>query len=119
VCNIGPAEIRRRRISGWIGVGIAVVFLVAAFALALPAPIRLLVVVPVGLAAGGFLQGAFRFCANFGMRGLFNFGAVGVEEEVHQAEYRRKDQRKAILIVVLSLLIAITVAVGVFLIPFP
>lgn len=119
VCNIGPAEIRRRRMSGWIGLALAVVFLVIAFALALPAPWRLLVALPVGLAAGGFLQAAFRFCARFGMSGLFNFGDVGVEEAVHEAEYRRKDQRKAVSIVALSLLIAVVVAVAAFLVPLP
>lgn len=119
VCNIGPAEIRRRRASGWIGVAIAVVFLVVAFAVGLPAPWRAFVALPVGIAAGGFLQAAFRFCANFGMRGLFNFGDVGVEEEVYQAEYRRKDQRKAVLIVGLSLLIAAVTAVVAVVIPFP
>lgn len=120
VCNIGPAEIRRRRASGWIGVAIAVVFLVAAFALQLPAPWRLLVAAPVGLAAGGFLQAAFHFCANFAMRGLFNFdGVEAAKEEVSQREYRRKDQRKALLIVGLALLIAVVVAVAAFLIPLP
>lgn len=119
VCNIGPAEIRRRRASGWIGVALAVAFLVVAFALALPAPWRLLVALPVGLAAGGFLQAAFRFCARFGMKGLFNFGDVGVEEAVHETEWRRKDQRKAVSIVGLSLLIAVVVAVAAFLVPFP
>lgn len=117
VCNIGPAEIRARRRTGWIGLAVAVVFLVLAFALQIPAPFRLLVALPVGMAATGFLQGAFHFCVRFGTQGLFNFGEMGAEEQVHEAEYRRKDQRKAILIVVLSLLITVVVAVGAFLTP--
>jgi len=119
VCNIGPAEIRRRRLSGWIGAAIAVVFLALGFGLGWPAPWRLLVAVPVGLAASGFLQAAFRFCAGFGVRGLFNFGDLGAEEQVHEGEYRRKDQRKALQIMGLSLLIAIVVAAGALLIPLP
>ena len=117
VCNIGPAEIRSRRRTGWIGLAVAVVFLIIAFALQFPAPYRLLVALPVGLAATGFLQGAFHFCVRFGTQGLFNFGELGTEEQVHEAEYRRKDQRKAILIIVLSLLITVVVAVGAFLTP--
>ncbi|MEP6843473.1 MAG: hypothetical protein ABJA11_08125 [Pseudolysinimonas sp.] len=117
VCNIGPAEIRQRRRVGWIGLAAAVVFLALAFALHLPAPFRLLVALPVGMGATGFLQGAFHFCVRFGTQGLFNFGEMGAEEQVYEAEYRRKDQRKAILIAGLSLLITVVVAGGAFLIP--
>ena len=119
VCNIGPAEIRSRRRTGWIGLAVAVVFLVLAFALQIPAPFRLLVALPVAMAATGFLQGAFHFCVRFGTQGLFNFGDIGTEEAVHETEYRRKDQRKAVLIIVLSLLITVVVAVGAFLTPLP
>jgi hypothetical protein len=119
VCNIGPAEIRQRRLTGWVGAAIAVVFLVLAFALGWPAPVRLLVFLPVVLAANGFLQAAFHFCVRFGTQGLFNFGDVGTQEAVHEAEYRRKDQRKAILIIVLSVAIAAAVALAAFLIPLP
>jgi hypothetical protein len=119
VCNIGPAEIRQRRLTGWVGAAVAVVFLVVAFALAWPAPVRLLVFLPVVLAANGFLQAAFHFCVRFAAQGLFNFGSLGTQEAVHEKEYRRKDQRKAILIVVLSIAIAAAVALAAFLIPLP
>ena len=119
VCNIGPAEIRRRRTSGYLGLVVAVIFLVAAFALSWAAPWRLLVFIPAVVSASGFLQGAFHFCVRFGTQGLFNFGELGTEESVHEAEYRRKDQRKAMQIVVLSLLIAVVVALGAFLVPVP
>lgn len=65
VCNIGPAEIRRRRASGWLGLGIAVLYLAAAFLLGWPAPWRLLVALPMFLSAQGFLQAAFHFCVGF------------------------------------------------------
>ncbi|HEY4224816.1 MAG TPA: hypothetical protein VGM70_03295 [Pseudolysinimonas sp.] len=119
VCNIGPAEIRQRRRLGWIGLAVTVVFLVLAFALQFPAPFRLLAALPAGMAATGFLQGAFHFCVRFGTQGLFNFGELGTEEAVHETEYRKKDQRKAIQIAVLSLLIAVVVAVVAWLIPLP
>ena len=119
VCNIGPAEIRQRRMSGYLGLGIAVVFLALAFALGWPAWVRLFVALPVALAATGFLQAAFHFCVKFGTQGLFNFGELGTQEAVHEAEYRRKDQRKALLIVGLTALIAAVVAVAALLIPLP
>jgi len=117
VCNIGPAEIRKRRISGYWGLGVAVVFLVAAFALGWAAPWRLLVALPVFLAAQGFLQAAFHFCVGFATRGLYNFGDLGREESVQDAEFRRKDQRKALLISLLAFAIAAVVAVVAWLIP--
>ncbi|WP_137842980.1 hypothetical protein [Microbacterium sp. 2FI] len=117
VCNIGPAEIRRRRMSGWVGLAIAAVFLVVAFALGWAAPWRLLVAAPVFLAAQGFLQAAFRFCVGFASRGLYNFGQLGTEETVYEAEFRKKDQRKALLITVLAFAIAAVVALVAFFIP--
>ena len=117
VCNIGPAEIRRRRMSGYAGLAVAVVFLVVAFALGWAAPWRLLVALPVFLSAQGFLQAAFHFCVGFASRGLYNFGDLGSEETVQDAEFRRKDQRKALLISLLAFAIAAVVAVVAYLIP--
>ena len=117
VCNIGPAEIRKRRMSGWVGLAIAVVFLVVAFAFGWAAPWRLLVAVPVFLAAEGFLQAAFHFCVGFATRGLYNFGELGSEETVQDAEFRRKDQRKGLLISALALAIAVVVALVALVIP--
>jgi chromate transport protein ChrA len=116
VCNIGPAEIRQRRRLGWIGLAVTVVFLVLAFAFNFPPPLRLLVALPAGMAATGFLQGAFHFCVRFGTQGLFNFGEIGAEEAVHETEYRTADQRKAVLIIVLSLAIAVVVALAALLV---
>jgi uncharacterized membrane protein len=117
VCNIGPDEIRQRRMSGYVGLAVAVVFLVLAFALGWPAWVRLFVALPVALAATGFLQAAFHFCVRFGTQGLFNFGELGTQEAVHETEYRRKDQRKALLIVGLTAIIAALIAVAAFLVP--
>lgn len=117
VCNIGPAEIRKRRLSGWVGLWTAVVFLVFAFAFGWAAPWRLLVALPVFLSAQGFLQAAFHFCVGFASRGLYNFGALGSEEDVVEAEFHRKDLRKALLITVLAFAIAAVVAVAAWLVP--
>ena len=116
VCNIGPAEIRRRRTSGYVGLAVAAVYLILAFAFGWAAPWRLLVALPVFLSAQGFLQAAFRFCVGFATRGLYNFGELGSEETVREAEFRRDDLRKAALISLLAFAIAAAVAVVAFLI---
>ncbi len=116
VCNIGAAEISRRRQSGWLGLGVTVLLWVLFFILKIAAPWRLFLFLPAALGAAGFLQAAFHFCANFGMRGVFNFGAqVGKTDTVEQAEFRRKDQAKARLIVLYSFLVGAAVAVVGFL----
>ena len=75
---------------------------------------------PAALSAEGFLQAAFHLCAGFGMQGVFNFGSeVGKTETIEQAEFRRKDQRKALLISLYSALIGIATALLGFLLIFP
>jgi len=91
--------------------------LAAAFAFDWPAAVRLLVFIPVFLAAQGFLQAAFHFCVGFATRGLFNFGELGSEESVQDAEFRRLDQRKAIKISALAFVIAAAVAIVASVIP--
>ena len=117
VCNIGPAEIRSRRRVGIIGILVSVAFIIVAVLVGWPAPWRLFVFIPVALAANGFLQAGLHFCVNFGMRGLFNFGELGAEESVMEKEFRRKDQGKAVLIIVLTIIIAAVFAAGSLLIP--
>ena len=96
VCNIGPAEIRRRRQSGWLGLGVTILLWAAFVIFRVPAPWRLLLFFPAMIGATGFFQAALHFCAAFGMRGVFNFGSeVGKTETVEQTESRLKDRRKA------------------------
>ncbi len=118
VCNIGPAEINRRRRGGWVGLGATILLWLAFLVFRVPAPWRLLLFLPAFMSAEGFLQAAFHFCAGFGSRGLYNFGTeVGKTETVEQADFRKKDQRKALLISLYSALIGIAVAaLGFFLI---
>ncbi len=120
VCNIGPAEIRRRRQAGWAGLVLTVILWGAFFLFRIPSPWRLLLFFPSMMSAVGFLQAAMRFCAAFGMLGVFNFGPnVGKTDTVEQAEFRRKDRRKALLIMLYSMLIGIATAVAGYLLVLP
>jgi hypothetical protein len=118
VCNIGPAEIRRRSQIGWIGSGVTILLWLAFSIFRVPAPWRLLLFFPASMGATGFFQSALHFCAGFGMSGVFNFGPeVGKTESVEQAEFRLKDRRKARLIALYSALVGIVVAIaGIFLV---
>ena len=115
-CNIGPAETRQRMQAGWIGLAVTIVLWVLFFVFGVRAPWRLFLFLPASLAATGFLQAAFHFCANFGMRGVFNFGdEVGKTETVMEAQSRRKDRVKAQRIIIYSAFLGVAVAlVGYF-----
>jgi hypothetical protein len=94
-CNIGPAEIARRRRAGIVGLVAAGVLAVALVVLDAPTTARLLVGIPLAASAIGFLQARLRFCAGFGMAGIRNFGAVGSVERVEDAAARHSDRMKA------------------------
>lgn len=94
-CNIGPAEIRRRRMVGWLGVAGVVVLCVGLRVVDASPWWRLTQFVPASLAASGFIQARMRFCANFGYRGLYNFDALGEEQRVAVEGALRADRRKA------------------------
>jgi hypothetical protein len=109
-CNIGPAEIARRRRLGHAGV-IATVALAAALLALDAAPAwRLALALPASLAAAGYLQAWLRFCADFGWRGVYNFGALGGEERVAAEEARAQDRRRALLVGAASGAIGLAVA---------
>jgi hypothetical protein len=109
-CNIGPAEIARRRRAGHVGLGAAIVLLAGLVAIGAPPPVRLLVALPAAAAASGYLQARFRFCAGFGSRGIYNFGELGQTLKVEDVEARRRDRARATQIGLAS--VAIGVAVG-------
>jgi hypothetical protein len=113
LCNIGPAEIKRRRQGGWIGLTATILLWAAFLIFRVPAPWRFTLFLPATTGAIGFLQAAFHFCAGFGIRGVFNFSSeVGKTETIEEAEFRLKDRGKARLIALYSVLIGIATAVA-------
>ena len=119
VCNIGPAEIRRRMTAGWFGLGATLLVWAACILLRVPQAWRLLLFFPAAGAAVGFLQAAMHFCAAYGLLGVFNVAAAaGKTDTIEQAEFRRTDRNKAFQIILLSALIGLAAAAtGFFLLP--
>jgi hypothetical protein len=115
VCNIGPQEIQMRQRAGWLGVIATILIGALLFWLQSPGWTRLVLFFPAFIAASGFIQAQMHFCVAFASRGLFNMDkAVGVTESVEKAEFRKADQKKAVLIWTYSLLIALAVALLAF-----
>jgi len=112
VCNIGTAEIKKRKQAGWMGFIITVLLWAVFIWFDIPPVWRLTLFFPTMMSATGFLQAYMHFCAYFGFAPLFNFGPkVGKTDTVQQAEFRAKDKRKAWLIIIYSVIVGIIVAI--------
>ena len=116
-CNIGPAEITRRRRAGNVGALITLVGFAALVALQAPPPARLLLALPAAGAASGYLQAWLRFCAGFGSRGVFNFGELGQTTPVADPAERARDRLRATQIGAASLAIGVAAAIVAVLLP--
>jgi hypothetical protein len=116
-CNIGPAEIARRRRAGHAGLGATVVLFAGLVAVGAPPVARFSVALPAALAASGYLQARLRFCAGFGSRGVFNFGPLGETEQVPDDAARARDRARATQIGLASLAIGLIVGVAARFVP--
>ena len=116
-CNIGPAEIARRRQAGILGIGVTVVLAIAMIAVGAPPLVRLAIAVPLAVGILGFLQARSRFCVAYGMGGLQNFGQLGSESKVAAASDRSADRRRAFTMAAGAGALAVAVAVLFALLP--
>ena len=118
VCNIGAAEIRQRKYIGWLAAGATILLWAALMKLNATREWRLVLFIPAFVAAIGYLQAAWHFCAKFGLNGVFNFRSTTRHTDtVEQAEFRRQDRRTAIKIIVISALIAAAVTAAAYYMP--
>ena len=116
-CNIGPAEIGRRRLVGHVGLAASLAVIGGMLATGAPRWTRLVVVLPASLAASGYLQARLRFCAGFGSRGVFNFGPLGETHQVHDLDALARDRARSRQIGLASLAIGALVASAAALLP--
>jgi hypothetical protein len=116
-CNIGPAEIARRRRAGHVGLLATLALLGALIAIGAPPLARLLVALPAAGSATGYLQARFRFCVAFASRGIFNFGSLGRSDQVVDADSRARDRARAMQIGLASLAVGVAVGLVAVLLP--
>ena len=116
-CNIGPAEIRRRRIVMWLGVALSFVTFASFGQNHVARWDRLCIALPAFVFAIGFVQSRKKFCLAFGFMGAFNFGKVGAIKKVATAEERSADRKTAVNLLlqalgITTLIVLITVLLG-------
>ena len=117
VCNIGPAEIARRRRAGHVGALLTLGLLALLVAVDAPSLARLLVIIPATVSASGYLQARLKFCAGLGSRGLFNFGPLGSATSVTDPEALERDRRRSREIGIMAFAIGTVVAIVAVLLP--
>ena len=117
VCNIGPAEIARRRMAGHVGLVATIVVLAVLIVIGAPPVTRLVAILPATISASGYLQARLKFCAGFASRGIFNFGVLGQATGVADDEARALDRRRARQITFWSLATGVVVGVAAMLLP--
>ena len=116
-CNIGPAEIARRRRTGVTMTIVTVALLAILVGVHAPTALRIFVFFTATVAASGFLQAWLRFCAAFGWLGVFNFDEVGTTRSVDDGAARAEDRARAIRIGLASALVGAVLTVIAFALP--
>ena len=106
-CNIGPAEIARRRRTGIAGVAAALILAAGLFIVGAPPVARIVVALPLLAGAVGLIQARFRFCVGFALAGLRNFGPLGAAERVTDHADHRADLQRAVLVMLAALAIGV------------
>ena len=107
--NIGVEGARRRRVAGLVCLAISIVVAIALVATHASRPTRLMLAIPVGLAAAGLLEAREKTCVVHGALGTQEADERGVAMAVALEECRAA-RRQSISIVVRSALIAALVA---------
>lgn len=107
VCNIGGAEVTRRRqvaiLGGVLFLALALYSIIQNFS-----PIATLVLIaPASIFAIGFVQSRKRFCLAYGLMGTFNFQKLGSITKVEDKAALAADRRMAFQIIVQSMGLAL------------
>lgn len=116
-CNIGGAEVRRRKISGVIGAVFSVAYYVACISFHASKGIRALIFFPLVLAWVGWLQSRSKFCMAFGLMGVFNFGKLGETTRIVEVEKRSRDRKRALVMLAQAVAISAVFALFFTLVP--
>jgi len=111
VCNIGKEEITARKKSLYISLALFVVDIIVLELLHANHWWGITVFVLAASFAVSFQQVYFKFCVNFGIRGVFNFGDLGKTFTSEQKEYYQKDRAKALKMIVTGITFGIVIAV--------
>lgn len=104
VCNIGREEINARKKTMYFSLVLLVVTIIVLELVHANHWWGISVFILATSFAVSFQQVYFKFCVNFGMRGVFNFGDMDKTFTVEQKEYYKKDRAKAMKMIIVGIL---------------
>ncbi len=117
-CNIGREEIIRRR-NGAIFSAILTVIVVCILLLTHADKLwRLVIFLPLTALAVSIQQWYFKFCVNFGMRGIYNFKELGNTTTVEDRKMKREDRAKAGKMILAAVVFGLVFTLIFYLLPF-
>jgi hypothetical protein len=114
-CNIGPAEIARRRLFAYLSTAAAIAVAIGLVWFMEPLLRLLLWPVATGTAVA-WLQVTRRFCVAFGAMGVENFGRLGAEAPV-DPRLRAADRRQALRTIAEAALIGLIPTLALVVLP--
>ena len=106
-CNIGPAEIKRRKQGAYLGGALYLIVSISLIASDASKSTRLWVFLPAALFAVGYIQSKRKFCVAYGFLGIFNFEKLGNTTRIKVNQDLKADRKYAIKLSVQALLLAI------------
>ena len=106
-CNIGPAEIKRRKQGAYLGGALYLIVSISLIASDASMSTRLWVFLPAALFAVGYIQSKRKFCVAYGFLGIFNFEKLGKTTKIIVNQELKADRKYAIKLSVQALLLAI------------
>ncbi|OYR49368.1 hypothetical protein [Halorubrum sp. Eb13] len=112
VCNIGPAQQRRRLLLGVVSFLLAITLVAAVVAVGWPRWTLLAAVFPLYGAAMGYFQYRERFCVGFAGIGVFDVGD-GTNQVLDEAALAA-DRKRAVRLNAKSLAVGVVGAVAVY-----
>ncbi len=118
VCNINIAEIKSRRTAGHIGLALTLVIGVVLIALDANRYVRLILFIPIFIAAIGYLQARNKFCVGYGSAGMQNASeGSDVAASVEESSAKHADKSRAQKMNLQAVGIAIIVTTIIVLVP--
>ena len=113
VCNIGGAEVARRRQVAILGGVIYLALAIYMIAQSTSPRTTLILFIPASIFAIGFIQSRKRFCLAYGLMGTFNFQKLGSITKVEDKAALAADRKMAGTIIVQAIGISLILTAAV------
>ncbi len=111
-CNIGAEEIKIRKNAFYISLIFNIVVLFVLVGWDIARAWSLIFFIPAFFLGITFSQYYYKFCVKYGLLGFYNFGKTGKTKKINSNEFRKKDIRKSLMMIISSFIFG-AVAAGI------